>query len=169
MSETHNPFEEYLPEVVADPITVDEAGTGLVDEPRSNLWTFGISNETVATVSEEDILRFVHSVEDARERQIVERFGTRHSMVFYCWFDEQSSYLCFSMISASNGRLPFGAPVQVVEDLRQIVQSFLEDPYHDGIPMSEFKVITQEDLDNRVEPPPHVVRVWTSVLPRSVV
>ena len=57
-------------------------------------------------------------------------------------------------------------PIEIVDDVAEIVEAFLMSPYHDGIPMGEFRIMTQEDIDAYVEPPAIVPRVWTSLLPR---
>lgn len=167
MPDVLNPFAEWLPKVVADPIHVDESEEGLNAEALANLWGFGFSSEELRGVSEEDVEGFVRAVEEARERQILERFGGR-PMAFYCWVDEMLGELRLSIVSASHGRLPFGKPPEIVEDLAEIARAYLACAYHDGIPMGEFRTVTQEDIDAYVEPAPYIVRVWASMLPRSL-
>lgn len=160
-----NSFEEWLSEVAADPILVEDGEGAWITEARANLWGFGFSDEKLRGVSEEDVVRFVRAVEDARERQILQRFGGTRPMTFYCWMDELAGELRLSMVSISNARTGFSGPIEEV-DLGEIARQYLACNYHDGIPMGEFRPMTQEDIDADVEPPPIVPRVWVSVLPR---
>jgi len=41
-------------------------------------------------------------------------------MLFYCWHDFQERTLCFSLVSPSHGRLPFGCTVVETDDLMLI-------------------------------------------------
>ena len=77
-------------------------------------------------------MRFVHLVEDVRQRQILDRFGGSRPMVLYCWVDELAGELRLSLVSASHGRLPFGRPPEIVESLVEIVREYLACAYHDG-------------------------------------
>ncbi len=166
MTDRSNPFDEWLPKVVADPILVDDGEDGLMAEARANLWGFGFSDEELRDVSEDDVVRFVRAVEDARERQILERFGETRPMTLYCWVDEQAGELRLSMVSASNGRTGFGGPVDEV-DLSEVARQYLACRYHDGIPMEELRPMTQEDVDAYEEPSAIVPWVWVNALPRT--
>lgn len=164
MPSSRNPFSEWLPEVAADSIHIVDGD--LIAEARTNLWSLGLSGENLRDTTEDDVVRFVRAVEDARERQVLERFGGRRPMSLYCWVDEQAGELRLSMVSCSNGRTGFGGPVDEV-DLGEIARQYLAYAYHDGIPMEELRPMPQEDIDAYEETPAIVPRVWVSLLPRG--
>lgn len=160
------PFDEWLPKVIADPIHAEDGAGALIAEARANMWGFGFSDDELRGLSAEDVVHSVRAVEDARERQILERFGGTRPMTLYCWVDEQAAELRLSMVSEPNGRTGFGGPVDEV-DLGEIARQYLACRYHDGIPMEELRPMTREDVDAHEEPPAIVPRVWVSALPRS--
>jgi hypothetical protein len=47
-------------------------------------------------------------------KQITEISATSVA-TFYLWFDQQSSQLCFNLLSSDNIELPFGCTVNIVE------------------------------------------------------
>jgi len=162
-----NPFPEWLEEVANDPLIVDQSGNDLSYEPHGNCWTFSVSQRQAEVTTVEDVLNFLSGIMQARERQIEARPGAVNPMVFYCWFDEQASHLCFSLVSASHNCLPFGAIVDEIDDFSRIAEQFLNSYYHNGIPLEEF--MTQEEFDKlgRPEPPPYVLLVATKTLPTN--
>ena len=103
----------------------------------------------------------------ARENQIKAYPETTNLMRFYCWCDEQDSTLDFSLVSACHHRIPFGAIVEETDDFALIVQKFLSNAYHDGIPMEEFTTEETSDDMEYPEPLPHVLLVATKMLPTN--
>ena len=165
MPDDTNPFPEWLEEVANDLLIVDQSEKGLSYESHGNCWTFATSQSQAEVTTVEDVLNFLSGVMQARERQIKARPRPVNPMVFYCWFDEQASHLCFSLVSTSHNRIPFGAIVEETDDFALMVQKFLSNQYHDGIPMEDFTI---EEISNDIEypePPPYVLLVATKTLP----
>ena len=160
-----NPFPDWFEEVASASLTIDHSKKGLSHEAHENWWAFSISQHQANTIVAGDIVKFLSGVAQAREQQIRAHSGAVNPVVFYCWCDEQDSQLCFSLVSVSHNRIPFGAIVKETDDFAQVVKQFLSNQYHDGIPMEEF--IMQEEYDelDRPEPPPYVVLVATKILP----
>lgn len=162
-----NLFERWLPEVASDTIFVDESDTGLIAEARGNLWGFSLTKEEAISISEEDVIAFLYNVQDARQHQILERFGTAHPMTFYCWSDELAGEIQFSLVSASHGRTGFSGKTEDVPDPGDIVRKFLGNPHLTGIPLDEFKSMTREEIESHEEPPTVVPKVWSTTLAKD--
>ena len=161
-----NPLDEWLPRVAADPIHVDEGPRGLLAEARANMWGLGFTDDELRGVTEEDVVRFLRAVEEARGRQIPERFGAGHPMVFYAWADAQAGELRLSLVSASHEEFAFEGPLEIVGDPAEVAREYLERVEHGGIPLGEFRESTHADLDADA-PLPRLTKVWTSALPKQ--
>jgi len=133
-----NSFNDWLAEVEADPVVVETTQADLDAEASGNLWTFSLSPQQAQEVKQEEVLHFLKAVLLAREHQVTERFGNQHPMVFYCWLDEQTAQLRFSLVSALHNCLSLGSKVNIVADLSSIVKQLLSSPYHGGVPIEEF-------------------------------
>jgi hypothetical protein len=158
------PFNDWLPDVAADPIFIDSAPAGLGEEARRNMWAFSISSEQAEAVSAPAVVEFVMEVARARSKQLSDLPLGPHATAFYCWFDEQACQLRFSLVSASHGQLPFGATVKLVEDLCHLADRFVRSDYHDGIPWSEISDCSDED-EKPQSVNEYVVEVWTITVP----
>jgi len=164
MSDLVASFEDWLPEVAADRILVDTSGAGLSGEANANCWSFSVTPEQASSLSPTTVVEFLLAVRSARSDQLLSRFGNEHAMTMYCWADGQVASINLSLVSASHGCIPFGAPVELVDDLLEIVDALLNNPYHDGIPLDEFKIVGKEAPEEEAKPP-RPVRVWITSLP----
>ncbi|MDQ2799311.1 MAG: hypothetical protein M3Y13_06675 [Armatimonadota bacterium] len=160
-----NPFEAWLAEVVSDVLVVDVSAQGLEREATGNLWTFSLSQSQARALSIGDVLAFLFTIEQARERQIWERSGAANPMVLYCWFDEQAGQLRLSLVSACHSRLPFGAKIEETEDLARVVGQFLNSLYLDGIPPDEFAAQDFNGGSAGGGDGQAILLVWTKTLP----
>ena len=160
-----NPFDEWLLEVANDPIVTDASKAGLSIEAHSNCWSFSINKEQAQSLTAGQVIEFLSAVQQARHQQILGRYGSTHPMLFYCWHDEQASQLCFSLVSASHDCLPFGCIVKEVSELSIVVNEFLENLYHDGIPLEEFVPLEAINIPEIDEPNRFVLNVWSKKLP----
>jgi hypothetical protein len=75
----------------------------------------------------------------------LDKIGTESSYKYYSWFDEQACQFRFSIINSNHKNLPFGCHINIVNNELEIVKSFLESSYHDGIPYDE--LISAEYID----------------------
>jgi len=89
-------------------------------------------------------------------RQIIKRIKTNRleqlsksteevDLIFYMWHDGQASQLRFNLINSNHKQLPFGAKINLVDSEALILNEFLKDDYHDGIPFSELKEIKRNE------------------------
>ena len=116
-----NPFPEWLAEVATDTITVRP--DDVTAEARGNLWTFSLSAEQRAAVTQVEVEEFVRAVAASRGQWlVVHRAGP---MRFYCWHDAYVAQLRLSLVSVGDFPLPFGCPVEMVSVLSAVVRDFL--------------------------------------------
>ena len=153
MAMTASPFLEWLPEVAADEVIIEPFD--IVAEARGNLWSFSVTSAQAAALRPAHVASFVRSVAEARSRQLSAR-GLK-AMHFYCWHDEQVAQLRLSLVSAVHGRLPFTCSIEPVADLESVVASFLDSPYHDGIPLAVGPEVAND--------PDRALLVWVLRLP----
>ncbi len=143
----------------------------LFREAQGNLCVFTTCNAEAGTLQLQDIVQALHNVTETREQQLIEQYGSKHPMVFYCWVDAQAGQLRFSLVSAFHQKLPFGCTIKTVERLADIVEAFLRYPYHDGIPLAEFEWPLSTDLPQILAADvavatDFVLDIWTARLPR---
>ncbi len=158
-------LDEWLEDVTGDNLLIDESESGLEHEARNNLWSFSISSDQAQTLTKGDIKAFLDAVVEARRQQIMRMPDGRHSMTFYCWYDEQAIQLRFSLVSTSHGRLPFHTDIEVCKDLDYVAARFLTSPNHDGLPMSKFKPQPTAGNQEVEATAPASLQVWTKRLP----
>lgn len=155
-----NPFANWLHEVASDAIVINP--TDINNECHSNMWSFSLSPEQLATVTHEDIATFIRAVASARSRQL--RNYQPGSMLFYCWHDDMAGQLRFSLVSGSHGFLPFGCTVEVIHDLRRIIDSWLASPQNQGILWHELQPVDAPEIVGK-EPVNYTLQVWVMPLP----
>lgn len=116
-----SPFDEWLPDVTADSITVN----GDVDvEARQNMWSFSLTPDQIGTLKTDDVVQFIEAIITSRSEQINKRHLPK--MVIYCWYDEMANQLRFSMVSVRNGvKLPFRCPVNSTDSITDVVSRYL--------------------------------------------
>ena len=152
-------FSEMLTEIDVLGIVIDpDGGT----EPNGNLCTISLTRAQADNLVPDDIIRFVHRAADSFDAK---RFamGPEHRMVFYCWVDEWTGQLQFSVVS-SQQPLPFRGDIRVVRDLTIVAHQLLACPNLDGIPWSEFEPADDSSMDD--EPSPYTLDVFVLDLPR---
>ncbi len=155
------PFESWLPDVVADEIVVAPENIG--DEAQGNFWSFSLSSEQALAVTVADLEKFLKHVIEARRLALQLRGMKAGAMRFYCWHDDQAAQLRLSLVSTSHGRLPFGGKIVETDYLNEVLLSFLLSPYHDGVPMSELREVGSDE--NELNEKPISLRVWSAEIP----
>lgn len=154
------PFASWLADVAYDDVIISAGDINA--EAQDNLWSFSLSADQAADVTASDVEGFLQAIIGARREWLSAQGVNSGSMRFYCWHDEQVTQLRLSLVSACHGRLPFGCEVKDVGELAEIVNSFLNSGYHDGIPWQEFKSVPSE---GEIKADRYVVPVWSLSLP----
>lgn len=93
----------------------------------------------------EEFNKFINKIISQRQKQINDSSSNR-GMYFYLWFDWIASQLRFNLISDTNEKLPFNCKLQFVEDPLDIINDFINSPFHNGIPI--------EGIDDKSEEEP---------------
>lgn len=154
-----NPLPGWLAEIAADSVAVHADNIGI--EASANMWSISLSPEQTEAVSAAEVEEFVRAIAVARGKWLAAH--GKGPMTLYCWHDEQAGQLRFSLVSASHGRVPFGCEVVPVEDLAAVVRGFLDSPYLSGIPWSDLRLLTTDDVEDI--PPLYQLLVWQTSVP----
>lgn len=138
----HLELQSWLDELQAD-------GIFLSDEPaagaRENLWCISLPTELGLEVSE-----WVDFLQRAVEiRRTLAELQPVRPVTFYVWHDEVAGQLRFSTAHCTRNNLPFGAGTALVEHPEEIIREFVDSPYVNGIPWTELKEISLDELDER--------------------
>ena len=89
------------------------------------------------------------------------------NLIFYTWYELGDFY--FSMIPQDwrlldlGEELPFGCTVNKVDDLKVIIQNFVNDPEKGAIEFSELQDVYKDD-DEDDDPKNYVLDVWSTIL-----
>ncbi|MDY2588380.1 hypothetical protein [Winogradskyella aquimaris] len=75
----------------------------------------------------------------------LDKIKSKSSYNYYSWFDEQACQFRFSIINSKHKNLPFSGDINIINNELEIIKSFLESNYHDGIPFNE--IIAVESID----------------------
>ncbi len=142
----------WLTELRGSAISLDaELGSGALE----NLWTIAIPKDH-ATIGEDELMEFLREAQRVRLSQATKL--RLDPVVFYVWHDEMAGQLRFSVARGTAEELPFGARVERVADLRQIVRSYLHSEFRHGIPWDQLAEAELDESEGGLEE--HVVRVW---------
>ena len=104
-------FKEMLTEIESSEIVVTPKDDA---EPLGNMCSISMTNAQAATLTPEDIVRFIYQAARAFDRLRQSRCP-KHSMMFYCWNDEQAGQLRFSVVSSLP--LPFQCTTRTTHDV----------------------------------------------------
>lgn len=156
-----SPFSEWLEDVASDEVVIDPED--IREECLTNLWAFSLSREQAGGVTVQGVKDFILEVVRARSARMADLHRPPGSMVFYCWHDFQAGQLRFSMVSASHGFLPFGNPLQKVEDVELIIRFWLESPWLHGILLEDLTCVPMDSEAVQEEDDEEwVVSVWST-------
>jgi hypothetical protein len=158
---TRSPFSRWLRDVASDPVVVDRDDIGA--EGLGNEWIFTLTPEEAAIVTIADVEAFAAAVVEVRRAWLLALGAS--SMVMYWWHEAPAGALCFSLVSAGHGFLPFRRSVIPAASLRAVAVAWLGSPYLKGTPSEEF-VAVDPSLDDEIsEMPLPDLPVWSMRLP----
>jgi hypothetical protein len=122
---TTPPMWPGFQEALDDPIVVGSTADDLNREIKANTWWLSVPDDIRATMSRNDVARFLEALMRDRSAQI-RRMKATHGMIFYVWFDELAAQLRFSLISDVHERLPFGCSIRLLLSPDTIIDAFLQ-------------------------------------------
>ena len=164
--DTPNPFvapafKRWYDLAAADPLHVDLAYIN--EEARKNMWRFvPVDQEKIATpaLTSAGLQSMLMALVQDRQAQINGK--ALPPMVFYCWYD---GYICFSLVSASWGRLPFTCKLRLVPALRTITDFAVDVAWLN--PESDPARPQSDEESASAESQEFVLPVWRTHLSRS--
>ena len=135
---TKNEFIESLEEIVSDKILITDEVDNLKEETSNNSWSISGSKEFISQLEIEDIRLFLEKIKINRNQQL-NQSNCQIDLIYYSWFDEQACQLRFSLINSNHKKLPFNSKIIFVNNEDEIIDTFLNSEYHDGIPFEELQ------------------------------
>ena len=69
-------------------------------------------------------------------------------LIFYMWHDEMAGTLYWNVISDFGQNLPFTCKIIFVKSIYEIIISFLQSTYNNCIPISEFKELPVQEIND---------------------
>ena len=125
-------LQEWLSKIRREQLVLSEVpGAGA----NENLWCVAIPS--TANVDVDELVTFLRSASAVR-RDIVHEQNA-HPVSFYAWHDDMAGQLRFSTARCTTSALPFGCPIELVDDPEPVVREFLQSGLRDGIPWRELK------------------------------
>ncbi|GIU34326.1 hypothetical protein TUM4644_35550 [Shewanella colwelliana] len=88
------------------------------DEANANMNAFGISDEMMDSLSEEELSNFIQKCAHVYAQKTKGILTT-----FYCWYDDQAFQVRVGCVSEKHGKLPFGCKIQSI-DLDELIANF---------------------------------------------
>lgn len=133
-----------LEEIITDKIFIGTSETDLHREIETNMWRISIPAELSEKVTVEDFNEFIYKIISQRKKQINDSSSNK-GMYFYLWFDWMASQLRFNLISDTNEKLPFNCELQFVDDPIDIINDFINSPFHNGLPIEGIEDKSEEE------------------------
>jgi hypothetical protein len=101
-------------------------------------------------------------------KQITEISATSVA-TFYLWFDQQSSQLCFNLLSSDNIELPFGCTVNIVESSDIILNKCINDIQNLNATWDQIEIIEPGDprWNDDDDPKKYILDVYVTTLRTS--
>jgi len=133
---TKEQFFKNLDEIVPDEIYLTESLDELDKEIQANHWSIGIDSDAAQLINNHDLQDFLRKVIQNRVKQL-EDSDKKMGLLFYIWFDKQACNLNFNLINSEHEHLPFGAKLEFVDSIDQVINDCLKSKYLDGISWNE--------------------------------
>ncbi|UNK17026.1 hypothetical protein MNQ98_21420 [Paenibacillus sp. N3/727] len=146
-----------LEEIITDPILIGSSEDDLNEEIDNNMWRISFDAELKKVLTVNDYKIFFNRVIQNRREQIIGS-TSNHGMIFYLWFDQLACQIRFNLISVLHKKLPFQCDVEIVEHMDDIILTFLNSPFHDGIPIEGYNDNIEEEFK------PYILRVYQTIL-----
>jgi len=156
------PFDERIRLAEETPLV---AGGDVNVEAVENLHRWGCTLERAASLTVDDVCRFLERYVDVKRRQWRED-ANLHPMTAYDWFDEMAGTLCSSLVSAAHlPQLPFGCPVDADARAEDVARAFLRSPYLEGIPLDELTFPSPDEITPSTSPADRRLSVFLVPIP----
>ncbi len=114
----HNTLQTWLDELTEE-VEINFS-TDVGEQAIANMITFGLSEANLESWGKESVRDFITGCHDLHQIKCA-----GHTMLFYCWYDEQAGQIRCSAISAIHKTPPFACELQLV-DLDVLVNKIFE-------------------------------------------
>ena len=141
-------FTKILQEYIDEEIYIAEGVNDLDKEIEINHWYIAASDKKIKSLSLTEWKDFIERL-IADRKQKLKQSGKNQKLIFYLWFSEPES-LHFCLINAEHKKLPFECKTRIIL-LGEVLLSFRNSDYHDGIPLDELEEVTDEEEMKRLD------------------
>jgi len=141
---TKEEFIESLEDIVTDEIFITSAIDLIDKEVSNNMWRISTDDDVASQLNADDLMNVTKRIKANRQEQLSKSME-EVDLIFYIWHDGQASQLRFNLINSNHKNLPFGAKISLVDSEAVVLNEFLKDDYHDGIPFTELREIKRNE------------------------
>lgn len=151
--------------IINDDIYLSGSHDGINEETYNNCWQISFTEEFILKISVRKLSNFLSQLLKKRLEQIT-KISSISAATFYLWFDEQSSQLCFNLLSGENIKLPFECTIYIVDSADIILDQCVNKVQYPAIKFDQIKFIEQDDIDwnNDDNHEKYVLDVWVITL-----
>lgn len=150
--------------IINDHIYLSGSPDGINEEIYNNFWQISFNAKFISKISVMQLNNFLSQLLKKRLEQITE-ISNISVATFYLWFDEQSSQLCFNLLSGENIELPFGSRIYIVDSADIILDQCVNKVQYPAMKFDQIKFIEPGDIDwNNDNHEKYVLDVWVTIL-----
>jgi len=151
--------------IINDDIYLSGSSDGIDEEIYNNFWQISFNEKMILRISVKDLNNFLSALLKKRLEQIA-KMSNISVATFYLWFDEQSSQLCFNILSGQDIELPFGCTIRIVNSADIILDQCVKKSQYPAIKIDQIKFIEPDDVDLNDDEThkKYVLDVWVTTL-----
>ena len=151
--------------IINDGIYLSGSSYGVKEEVYNNFWQISFDEQFFSELSLKNFNNFLSILLKKRSEQIAEMSGVSVA-TFYLWFDEQSSQLCFNLLSGENIELPFGCTVKIVNSADIIFNKCINEFQSPAIKWDQIEFIKADDprWNDDGDSKKFILDVWVTTL-----
>ncbi|MBP6869429.1 hypothetical protein KBC04_00885 [Candidatus Babeliales bacterium] len=154
--------------IINDNIYLSGSSLGFKEEIYNNFWQISFDEGLIQKINLKNLNNFLDTLLTKRSEQIGEISSTSVA-TFYLWFDEQSSQLCFNLLSGKNIELPFGCTLHVVDNPDFIFNKCIQGLRHPALSFDNIEIIERgdprwDDEEDDFDPKKYVLDIYVTTL-----
>lgn len=151
--------------IINDDIYLSGSSDGINEEIYNNFWQISFNEKFISKISVIELNNFLSQLLKKRLEQITE-ISNISVATFYLWFDEQSSQLCFNLLSGQDIELPFGCTICIVDSADIILDQCVKSAQYPAIKIDQIKFLEPGDvgLNDDENHKKYVLNVWVTTL-----
>lgn len=138
-------YFEHLKSFKTAKLYITDRTDQIREETYHNCLHFDLQPNQSLELNEDDFVHFLSRIKADRLKQWINA-AVNSGMIYYSWFDEMAGQLRINFINSNYAKLPFQCSVELVDDEREIITSFLENKSHGMIPWADLKDDAADEL-----------------------